>query len=76
MVAEAVAQLDVRPGEWVAAEAHGDDLVDLGCSGVVWWERLVDWLAAEGAGVVGGEDSSAELCAAVAVRSARVAWHR
>lgn len=73
LVAASVCELHVRPLERVAAGADGDDLVDLWGSGVQVRELLVDPFAAEGAVGVVGEDSPAELGAAVAVAASWVA---
>lgn len=78
-VAPAVEEAGVVPGEWVAAEADGGDLVDFGCLVVVRGEGGVEGFVGPGAVFVGagvaaggGEVAVAELAAAVAVAVAGV----
>lgn len=70
-----VRETTVRSRIWITALADGGDLVDLGGHWVEVVQALVDGLAAQPAVVLFGQDSLAELVAAVSVSSARVA-HR
>ena len=78
-VAPAVEEAGVAPGEGVAAEADGSDLVDFGGLVVVGWEGAVERFTGPGAvfvgagvAVRGGEVPGSELAAAVPVAVAGV----